>query len=325
MNNISDLNVEGVPLVTVILPVYNQERYIAETINSVLIQTYTDFELLIIDDGSSDSSAEIIKRLAAKDKRIRAFYGSNAGRCNATNSLVDKAIGKWCAFLDADDVMLPNRLEKQLSYHLSNHEIDASSCHCFYINDKGTIVGEQRYPFLKTIEDYKKSRARNEFVQCAYTGLFISRKAFLDAGGLVSRYWPCDDFEFFNRLIEKNYLLIIYQEVLMKYRIHPHSITVKEPLYTFDVIGYVMNCINHRRSGEPEIDLKDFIALRANDPWWIKLKRRRYNYAQIYFRNAGISMMSKRYLLFSGQLFIASFLSPAYVFSKARNLAKRRM
>ncbi|OWP61292.1 glycosyl transferase, partial [Hymenobacter amundsenii] len=121
------------PLISVILPVYNQEKFVAETIESVLSQRFTDFELLLHDDGSTDGSAAIIRNYAGRDARIRASYGPNAGKCAATNQLVEQARGEWCAFLDADDVMLPERLGTQLAYHQAHAEVDASSCHCHYI------------------------------------------------------------------------------------------------------------------------------------------------------------------------------------------------
>src|SRR3712207_5201276 len=98
------------PLVSVILPVYNQEKYVAETIESVLAQTFREFEFIILDDGSTDNSALIIRQYAAQDSRIIPLFQSNSGRCVATNNAVSAARGPWCALLDADDVMLPDRL-----------------------------------------------------------------------------------------------------------------------------------------------------------------------------------------------------------------------
>ena len=122
-----------VPLLSVILPVYNQEKYVAETIESVLSQTFADFELLLHDDGS----AAIIRRYAAQDARIWASFAPNVGKCGVTNRLVEQAQGQWCAFLDADDVMLPERLEKQVAFHRAHPDLDATSCHCQYINEYG--------------------------------------------------------------------------------------------------------------------------------------------------------------------------------------------
>ncbi|HEX9152619.1 MAG TPA: glycosyltransferase family A protein, partial [Flavobacterium sp.] len=115
-NGAYDIDKSKEPLVSVIMPVYNQEQYLIETIESVLAQTLKDFEFIILDDGSTDQSAQIIRRYAELDKRINAFFYSNSGKCVSTNFLVNQAKAKYCAFLDADDVMLPERLERQISF-----------------------------------------------------------------------------------------------------------------------------------------------------------------------------------------------------------------
>ena len=152
-----------VPPISVVLPVYNQEKYVAQTIESVLSQTFADFELLLHDDGSTDSSAAIIRRYAAQDSRIRASFAPNAGRCEATNRLIAQAQGQWCALFDADDVMLPERLEKQLAYHQAHPEVDATSCQCHYINERGQHLSTQRHPGLRTIKEGQQALAVGQF------------------------------------------------------------------------------------------------------------------------------------------------------------------
>ena len=309
--------------VSVILPVYNQEKYIAEAIDSVLSQTYTDFEFLILDDGSTDNSAVIIREYAEKDSRIQAFYEANAGKSAATNNLVSKAAGTWCAFMDADDVMLPDRLARQMAFHHDNPEIDASSSHCHYINQQGNMFGIQRHAHLKDVAACKRVLIDNEIIMCAFTALMTSKKAYVESGGLRPELVVCEDFEFFNRLIEKGFILVIMQEVLMKYRIHPSAVTVKKPMLIFDMITYVETCIKLRRSSRPEISFKEFMGTRENESWLSRLNRKRTNYSRIFFRNAGFTMMSKQYFSSLWQLSTALILSPEYVIKKVVNLVKK--
>ena len=313
-----------VPLLSVILPVYNQEKYVAETIESVLSQTFADFELLLHDDGSTDGSAVIIRRYAAQDARIRASFAPNAGKCEATNRLVEQAQGQWCAFLDADDVMLPERLEKQVAFHRAHPDVDATSCHCQYINEHGQHLGLQRHPGLRTPKDGRQALADGQYVQCAFTGLMISRQAYEQSGGLRSQFWPCEDFEFSNRLLEQGFTLVIIQEVLVQYRIHALAVTTQKPMQTFDKVGYVMQCLNLRRAGQAETSFTEFTAERQRNPWWARVNRRRYNYAQFFFRNAGIAVMSKQYFSFGWQLLVSCLLSPQHVLLKAHNLLNRK-
>lgn len=310
------------PLISVIMPVYNQEKYLAETIQSVLDQSFQDFEFIILEDGSTDNSAEIIRKYASTDKRILPFFQSNTGKCIATNSLVAKARARWCAFLDADDVMLPERLEKQLAFHLDNPEIDASSSHCYYINEESQVLGTQYYANLQTVVESRKALANNQIVNCSFTGMMVSTKAFIETGGLRAPYWPCEDYDFVNRLIEKGYLLVIIQQKLMKYRIHSSAVTVREPLNILNKINWVNHCTLLRRAQQPEISLDNFLKLKEKDPWYFKLNRKRFSYAQIFFRRAGMAMMSKEYMRFFWQIITATFLSPALVFRKILNLNK---
>ena len=103
-------------LVSVITPCYNGERFIAETIESVLGQTYAQWEMIIVDDGSSDGSAQIAEAYAARDGRIRVLRQANAGTACARNNAMRQARGRYIALLDADDVWEPGFLEKQLDF-----------------------------------------------------------------------------------------------------------------------------------------------------------------------------------------------------------------
>ena len=100
--------------ISVIIPAYNAEKYIKETIESVLSQTYRNFELIIIDDGSTDSTANIIKDFASKDERIQYIYQKNASQAVARNRGIKVSKGRFIAFLDADDLWMPDKLEKQI-------------------------------------------------------------------------------------------------------------------------------------------------------------------------------------------------------------------
>ena len=311
------------PYVSVILPVYNQEKYLEETIDSILSQTYRNFELIIVDDGSSDNSAAIIRMFQAKDSRVLAYFESNSGKSVSTNSLVSKAKGELCAFLDADDVMLAERLSRQVDFHQSNLHIDASSCHCYYINENGNMFGIQRYSVGSQVAEYNTAFKNEEFIICSYTGLMVKRKVFLDIGGLQKKFEPCEDFEFFNRLTDSGYTLSVIPEVLMKYRIHQSAITVKQPFLVLDTIDFVKHCIRLRRSGKPEISFEDFRQVQKEYSWWEKVNKKRFNYSMIYFRNAGFSRLSNNYLACAYQLAASLILSPDYVARKVFNYFRK--
>lgn len=91
------------PTISIIVPVYNVEKYLEECVESVLSQTFTDYELLLIDDGSTDSSGIICDGYATQDSRIRVFHKSNGGVSSARNLGLDNALGEWVCFIDSDD------------------------------------------------------------------------------------------------------------------------------------------------------------------------------------------------------------------------------
>ncbi|MFM1876151.1 MAG: hypothetical protein RL266_1888 [Bacteroidota bacterium] len=108
----SDRSSSHTPFFSVIIPTYNREKSIVESVESVLSQTFEDFELLVIDDGSSDRTAELLRPIAERDARFRYIYQENAERSAARNNGIDQSKGQYLCFLDSDDVYLPEHLEK---------------------------------------------------------------------------------------------------------------------------------------------------------------------------------------------------------------------
>ncbi len=130
------------PLISIGIPFFNAEKYLALSIQSVLCQTYTHWELFLIDDGSSDKSLIIAKNYAALDSRITVISdGKNQGLPQRLNELSHLATGKYYARMDADDMMHPKRLEKQVRYLLEHQEIDLVGSGLISIDNKNRILG----------------------------------------------------------------------------------------------------------------------------------------------------------------------------------------
>ena len=115
------------PKVSVVIPFFNEEKYIEESINSVLDQTFTDFEIIMVNDGSTDGSVEIVKKYAAQDKRIRLIEIKKSGLAAALNAGIEAASGKYIARMDADDMMHPKRLGLQYEYMSANPDVSVLS------------------------------------------------------------------------------------------------------------------------------------------------------------------------------------------------------
>ena len=110
-------------LVSIITPCYNGEKYISETIESVIAQTYPNWEMIIIDDGSKDNSLKIAMEYAQKDNRISVFQQPNGGSASARNNGIRRSNGQYIALLDADDLWLPDFLENQISFMIEKNAI----------------------------------------------------------------------------------------------------------------------------------------------------------------------------------------------------------
>ena len=115
---------ENQPLVSIIMPVYNCEKYLTESIGSVISQSYQNWELIIVDDGSTDRSSEIIDAYSQKDVRIKAFHKPNQGVSMARNLALEQMKGEYVTFIDSDDVYHANRLSRMIQVFAQNRECD---------------------------------------------------------------------------------------------------------------------------------------------------------------------------------------------------------
>jgi len=209
------------PLVTVLMPVYNTEKYVAESIESVLNQTFGDFEFLIIDDGSTDKSLEVIK--SYDDKRIRVVKNEENIKLIATlNKGIDLSEGKYICRIDADDINVLNRLEKQFNIMESHPEYAACSSWIENFYDDG------RENFIVKYEELHnsiriKTLYQNHF---CHPSSFI-RKDFINKNNarFDKRFIHSEDYFFFVKLSEIGTLYNI-QEVLVKVRKHGTNVSV---------------------------------------------------------------------------------------------------
>ena len=130
------------------MPACNVEKYIGEAIESILNQTFTDFEFIILNDGSTDNTAKIIKDYAKKDKRIKFINNkTNKGFVASLNKCFDVAVGKYIAKMDSDDISLPQRLEKQVEYLDNNPDCGMIGCG-FRAFDRGNFDQGQSRPLV---------------------------------------------------------------------------------------------------------------------------------------------------------------------------------
>lgn len=144
------------PKISIIIPVYNAEKYLRECLDSILNQSFQDFEILLINDGSTDGSPAICDEYAAKDWRVKVFHKENGGVSSARNLGLDHANGEWITFVDSDDFLNDNFIDEKLNRYLKNLSFDLIINNAFIYS---TINKYQRYSFVErtlTTKDFLK-------------------------------------------------------------------------------------------------------------------------------------------------------------------------
>lgn len=136
--------------VSIIIPVYNVGNYLRFCLNTVLEQTFTDFEVILVDDGSTDSSGIICDEYATKDKRIRVFHKENGGVSSARNLALDRIQGEWVYFCDADDMLFENSLE--ILYENVSEGIDSVCCGYVKISESNDLLSYDRSKYSEIVD-----------------------------------------------------------------------------------------------------------------------------------------------------------------------------
>ena len=224
------------PLVSVIMPSYNHEKFISTAIRSVLNQSFSDFELIIIDDASQDNSKEIIKNFKEKDNRIRTiFHNKNKGIARTLNEGIDKAKGKFVAFLASDDVWTSNKLEYQLKI-LNNDENLIVWSEGLIIDEEGAPTGEL---FTQKYRNPKR-RSGNIFEELLkgnfiFGSSFIAKKENLKNFKFNERFKYLNDWQYYVDLSRK-YKYYYIPKPLAMYRIHGGNTNLDKEGYARDHI-----------------------------------------------------------------------------------------
>jgi glycosyltransferase involved in cell wall biosynthesis len=216
------------PLVSIIMPAHNAARCLPETIRSVREQSYPNWELMVADDASTDSTAAIVEDAARNDPRIHLVHipPPNGSAARARNTAMAAAHGEFFAFLDADDLWLPEKLARQVD-HLLKHPESAGVCTWHLVFGDEDVAAQkramQRFPRSKTVE-----RQEMLFACPFQTSTLVFRKeCYENLGGMDEdpRLRVGEDYEYFVRLLNA-YRIDRIPEVLVRYRVAPaHSLT----------------------------------------------------------------------------------------------------
>lgn len=188
------------PRISVAMSVFNNAPYLAHAIESILAQTMTDFEFIIVNDGSTDGSGEIIDRFAAGDSRIKAIHQANAGLIVSLNRIIEAARAPLIARMDGDDIALPERFARQLAFLDACPDIGVLGTGCTCIDEDGR-PSSHKFDNLTAPEDVRAD-LRNGPPLC-HPSVIMRRDAVSAVGGYHRAYRHCEDYDLWLRLSER--------------------------------------------------------------------------------------------------------------------------
>jgi len=266
-----------IPLVSVIMPAYNSGQLIRRSIQSVIGQTYKRWELIVINDGSKDNTAEIVSEMAAVDPRIKLITQKNGGIGRSRNSGYNHASGEWLAYLDHDDLWTPDKLEKQMHVAGQNPSYDVLFCGgwFFYIDDLTNLVD------YKTI--YGEFSAERMFLRQLEEN-YIPTLAVVVKKSILEKIGPwdeskaiqgCDDYDYWFRMAQVNATFYGLNDKLFYYRKHGSNYS---------------NDVSKMLTAEAHVLLKDYDRAILNDGAKTRLyKKKLHSILLALFRNGETS------------------------------------
>jgi glycosyltransferase involved in cell wall biosynthesis len=203
-------------MISILLATYNGEKYIKKSIDSIINQTYTDWELLIGFNGTIDGSKEIVSQY--NDSRIKVFdYGMDAGKAKTLNKIIKEAKGDWIAIQDDDDIWLPKKLERQVK-HMENFDVIGTQI--MYINENDDPGGG---PTLAKDNDLIKEKSLNGDNQVANTSAIFKKECAEQVGGWSESLDGIEDFDFWLKIMRKRYIFKNISSVEVFHRLHSES------------------------------------------------------------------------------------------------------
>ncbi len=214
------------PLISIILPFYNAQKYLSEAIDSITESTFKEFELLLIDDGSCDAGTDIAEKYANSDSRIQLLTFKHKGLVAALNAGIYSAQTDIIARMDADDICLPDRFEKQFKELADNPGISLTSCLIEPVSDKPLTEGSGRYFQWLNNSIASKNIVRDLFIESPLIhSSTMFRKAAVTKVGLYIEYGGPEDYDLWLRMAEADMKFSKIPKVLLKYRVHPLALS----------------------------------------------------------------------------------------------------
>lgn len=293
-------------MISVLIPAYNSGRYIHDTLRSVLEQTFQDFEVIVVDDGSTDGTYEVLLDYARRDPRIRVVRNDHGGISRALNRGLEVATRPWIARLDHDDMALPERFARQLAAAARNPEVILWGTYSRHMNHLDELVGYgEAGP--TTEREFQRQRRTGEVITVIQPSCLYRRDIALRIGGYDPNFDGAEDIDFVSRMAPHGSIRVL-PEYLTITRIHAKSMTANHSSRQTLYYHFIRARNRARLAGGDltfdayldQLDRRIDLRLRTmiHTHWWLN------------YKNAQVHLVEHRWLRAARCLTLAMLLEP---------------
>lgn len=294
---------------SVVLPVRDGERWLDLAIRSVRSQSFDDFELIVVDDGSSDDSASIARGHSDEDERVRVVGAGGVGLAAALNVGLEAARRPWIARLDADDVALPHRLATQAAAVEGAPDVVAWGSWAWGVNADG-----RRISLISTgpvtREEFHTAHSRGEVIEILHPTMIFRRDLALEIGGYDERLPVAEDIELWDRMGHHGPFLTL-PTPLIEFRVHAGSLSTVRLVEAIRVERFLRaRRVSPGTTGD--LGYETFVAQEEAEPIWRRLLRTLATRGRVAHRRAGIAFAERRLFATVAWTAVSALLNPAY-------------
>jgi glycosyltransferase involved in cell wall biosynthesis len=304
-------------MISIILPAYNATQFIRPAVESILQQTFTEFELIVVDDGSSDDTVQILETFVQQDARVRLLQSPHGGLSRALNRGIAAARYDWIGRMDADDIALSDRLQKQVDAIRANPEVVAWGTYAYHMNSQGKTLSIARTG-PTTEQEFHAQRQAGHLVQLIHPTVVLRKDVLLAVGGYKPEFEPVEELELFDRMAAHGATLAI-PEPLLRYRVHSGSVSMQRFFVQRVLMRYVVTRHRARLAGEAELSYEQFLQDYQQQPWFSRWRRGVRTTGMFYYRKAGLTLGEGQRLRACVYLGCAVALHPVYALPRLWN------
>lgn len=319
----NDLPSASLPKISVLLPAFNAVETIRETVSSVLTQTESDFEFLIVDDGSTDGTAEAVAQMVMGDERVKLMVQENAGMAVTLNRLIDQSRGRYLARIDADDLAEPTRFAKQFEFMESNPNCVLVGSSVLNIDGDGDPYGVTTFP---ADHEAIESRLLSGSGGIMHPSVMMRRSVVQKVGGFALDLPVAEDQDLWLRMARMGHLANL-QEPLTRYRVHPQNMSFvrqaegRDALHRLLEKAHAVRGLEFIQRDNAEVELEPVSAWDRERTWaWTAVQENHYATARKHARRL---VLQKPLSSAAWKLLIASYCPRLFEMVTSRRGGKR--